>query len=184
MPVDHTIKVTAQCAHTSEKGRCKRKTTITHPYCTKHTLEILGVYVAPSTIPKAGKGLFAAKPFKKGETISFYDGELLTTDQYNKRYDKEGYGSYGMTLNRNWVIDARKTTSGVARYICDFTGSGKKPNVEYQEYKKRIEVVTLRKIEEGEELFADYGDEIRIAMGLQEEKPKAKAKAKTKSKKK
>lgn len=170
MPVDHTIKVKARCAYESEKGRCKRTTEVTHPYCPQHTREVLGVYVAPSRIPKAGKGLFAARAFKKGETICIYDGELLTTAQYDKRYDKEGYGSYGMTLNRNWVIDARKTSSGVARYICDFNGSGKKPNVEYQEYKRKIEVVVVKKIEPGDELYADYGDEIRIAMGLQKEK--------------
>lgn len=167
MPVDHTIKVKAQCAFKSEKGRCKRGTVLTHPYCAQHTKEVLGVFIKKSTIPKAGKGLFAARDFKKGESIAEYAGERLTTQQYDKRYDKEGYGSYGMAVNRNLVIDARKTNSGIARFVCDYTGSGQKPNVQYEEHKKKIEVVTLRKIKAGEELFADYGKEIREAMGLE-----------------
>jgi SET domain-containing protein len=184
MPVDHTILVTARCKYKSEKGQCKRVTTITHPYCPYHTRQEAGVYVAKSTIKLAGKGLFAAREFKKGETVTLYEGERISTDQYNRRYSKVDYGSYGLAVNRNLVIDARKTSSGVGRYVCDYTGSGKKPNVEYQESKKIIEIVAIRKILPGEEFLVDYGDDIRIAMGFQKAKPKVKAKAKTKSKSK
>lgn len=34
-------------------------------------------YVAPSHIPGAGPGLFAARPFVRGEWIAFYDGNVL-----------------------------------------------------------------------------------------------------------
>jgi uncharacterized protein len=162
----HTIYVKAQCSYKTKKGRCKRKTVITHPYCAQHTLEAFGLYVAPSQVKGAGLGLYTTKPIKKGTVIVEYKGEKLTTKQYNERYDKDDYGSYGMEVNSRLVIDARKTSSGLARYVCDYTGSGKKPNTQYQGEKHKVEIIALRNIEPGEELLIDYGKEIRKAMGF------------------
>jgi SET domain-containing protein len=182
MPVNHTILVKAQCKFKGKNGRCKRMTVLTHPYCARHTREVQGVYVAKSTIKMAGLGLFAAKVFKKGETVAEYAGERISTEKYNRRYAKEDYGAYGMSVNRNLVIDARKTSSGIGRYVCDYSGSGKKPNVEYLEEKKKIHIVATRKILPGEEFLVDYGDEIRIAMGIQPAKKKKSIKKRNKVK--
>jgi histone-lysine N-methyltransferase EZH2 len=163
----HTIFVKAQCSFKTPKGRCKRITVLTHPYCSHHTKQVFGLYLAPSQIKLAGLGLYTSRDIKKGEILGHYLGERLTTEQYNKRYAKADYGAYGMAVMRNLVFDARKTNSCLARYICDFTGSGKKPNVEYQGTKDVIEVVALRKIKAGEELLGDYGSDIRKAMGIE-----------------
>jgi uncharacterized protein len=178
-----TILVKAQCAHKTKKGRCKRITTITHPYCAQHTKEVLGLIIAPSQIKMAGLGMYTTRDIKKGQVIGEYKGEKLTTEQYNRRYAKADYGAYGMAIQRNLVYDARKTNSCLCRYICDYTGSGKKPNVEFQGEKKIIEVITLRKIKAGEELLVDYGSDIRIAMGI-EKKPEKKVVKKAAKKKK
>lgn len=178
--INHSIVVKKQCAHKSEKGvRCKTICTLTHPYCEEHTETELSFRVAPSTVPFAGLGLFTLKKIKKGEVALLYEGEKLTVEQYNKRYDNEGHGEYGMTLGETHVIDARKTSSGLGRFVCDFTGSDKKANVEYLDNEGVIEIVAKKKIKEGEELLVDYGDEMRSAMGFQPEKKKKDKKKKS-----
>jgi SET domain-containing protein len=165
----HSIKVTAQCAYEGKKGRCPKETTITHPYCSKHTKKVLGLSVRKSTVPKAGKGLFAERDFKKGEQIAKYAGEILTTAEYDERYGDDAMGAYGVQLDDNRVIDARKTTAGVARYACDYHGSKKKPNAEYvaEEEIDEVWVVAIKKIKKGEEILTDYGEEMHRAMGIE-----------------
>jgi len=173
--INHTIIVKKQCAYKNEKGaRCKTECTLTHPYCPEHTASVQGLKVAPSTVPFAGMGLFTLKPIKKGDVIMHYNGEVLTIGQYNKRYDKEGYGEYGMTLGERKVIDARKTSDGLGRFVCDYTGSSKKPNVEYMNNRGKIEIVAIRNIEANDELLVDYGVQMRTAMGFQPSKKKNK----------
>ena len=181
--INHSIVVKKQCAYKDEIGKsCKTICTLTHPYCEEHTESELGFRVAQSIVPFAGLGLFTLKKIKKGEVALFYEGEKLTVKQYNERYDKEGHGEYGMTLGKKHVIDARETSSGLGRFVCDFTGSNKKANVEYLDNEGVIEIVAKKKIKPGEELLVDYGDEMRVAMGFQSEKPKKEKKKKKKEK--
>ncbi|MBK6290623.1 MAG: SET domain-containing protein [Ignavibacteria bacterium] len=163
----HSVNVTRRCAHVGDKGRCKRMTTITHPFCGPHTREHLGITIQKSNIPKAGLGMFAMRTFVADERIVEYSGEKLTTDQYDRRYDKDNMGSYGIQLSEKYVIDARKTSSGVARYACDYHGSGKKPNAEYVNFGGRIWIVATKRIKPGEEILTDYGDDMHRALGLE-----------------
>lgn len=142
-------------------------TTITHPFCGQHTREHLGITIQKSNIPMAGLGMFAVRPFVADERIVEYSGEKLTTDQYDRRYDKDSMGSYGIQLSEKYVIDARKTSSGVARYACDYHGSGKKPNAEYINFGGRIWIVATKRIKPGEEILTDYGDDMHRALGLE-----------------
>lgn len=163
----HSVNVTRRCAHVGDTGRCKRMTTITHPFCGQHTREHLGITIQKSNIPKAGLGMFAIRTFVADERIVEYSGEKLTTDQYDRRYNKDSMGSYGIQLSEKYVIDARKTTSGVARYACDYHGSGKKPNAEYINFGGRIWIVATKRIKAGEEILTDYGDDMHRALGLE-----------------
>lgn len=163
----HTIRVTAQCAYHGEKGQCKRMTTITHPYCAQHTREVLGLQVTKSRIPRAGLGLYAVRLFKKGQNIVEYRGEKMSTKQYDAKYEGQGLGAYGIELDARYVLDASKTSSGVARYACDYHGSGKHgPNARYESDGKRVWIVALRDIKPGEEIYTDYGHEMHQAIGL------------------
>lgn len=116
----------------------------------------------------AGRGLFAERDFKKGEYIAQYGGEILTTEQYDKRYADDAMGAYGVQLDADRVIDARKTSAGVARYACDYHGSKRKPNAEYvaDDEKDEVWVVATRAIKKGDEILTDYGDDMHRAMGL------------------
>lgn len=163
----HSMRVTRRCAFSGSNGRCKRKTTITHPYCGQHTRIAFGVDVRKSGIPKAGLGLFALKTFKKGDKVVEYKGERLTVDEYDRRYHHEAMGSYGIQLDEKHVLDARKTTSGLGRYACDYHGSRKQPNVEYLiDGDDRIWLTATRTIKPGDEILADYGEEMHRALGF------------------
>ena len=164
----HSIKVTKRCAFSVGNQRCSNNTTITHPYCSKHTKSELGLSVRKSNIPNAGMGLFAERPFKKGQNIAQYGGEVLTTAQYDKRYERDAMGAYGVQLDEERVIDARKTTAGVARYACDYHGSRRKPNAEYvaDDEVSQVWIVATRHIKKGDEILTDYGDDMHCAMGI------------------
>lgn len=162
-----TVYITKQCAYVDHSGnRCRRITTRTHPYCAYHTRVVHGVEVRPSRIPGAGLGLFAVRRFKPGEYLFNYDGDRLSVAEYIERYGDLGLGPYAIELNPNTIIDAYRTDAGIARYICSYHGSGRKPNVQYLSTGKWIEIWTIRAIEPGEELLADYGKEMAQALGL------------------
>ncbi|MCS6999415.1 MAG: SET domain-containing protein-lysine N-methyltransferase [Bacteroidota bacterium] len=162
-----TEYITKQCAYVGADGqRCRRLTTLTHPYCYHHTRIVHGVEVRESTIPGAGKGLFAVRRLPKDTFLFYYDGDRLSVQEYTERYAELGVGPYAIELNATTVIDARRTDAGVARFICSYHGSGRKPNVQYYTTGTCVEVWTIRTIEPGEELLADYGEEMAKALGL------------------
>jgi histone-lysine N-methyltransferase EZH2 len=166
MAKNQTIRVSAPCSFEKDGKRCTRITTVTHPYCARHTREVLGVEVRPSQIRAAGLGLWAVRDFPEGYHLFDYEGERLRTREYDERYADEELGVYGIKLHSRTVIDARRTDAGVARYICTYQGSGKKPNVEYLSTSKTIEMHTSRAICAGEELLGDYGEEMLKALGI------------------
>ena len=99
----------------------------------------------------AGLGLFAIAPYKKGEFVIEYTGELISADEADARG-----GRYLFTINDDLVIDA-KGREHKARYI----NHSCKPNcyAEVDEEKERILIYTRKKIEPGEEFVYDYGKE-------------------------
>lgn len=163
----HSISVTAQCAYVGSHGRCRRHTTVTHPYCGQHTKQVLGVSVRKSLIPGAGKGLFAERTFRKGEPIVQYTGEHISVAAFDQRYGSDSLGAYGITLNDTTVIDAAATSAGVARYACDYHGSGSKANAQYESDDREVWIIALRTIKPGEEIYTDYGTEMHQALGLE-----------------
>lgn len=167
---NHTIKVTATCTYQTEKGECGKKTTQTHPYCNHHTKITTGFYVAKSGIEGAGYGLYTDRDLKKGTTLMEYTGEHISTKVFQDRYGDDGFGSYAMTLNKSTVIDARETSAGIARYICDFFNSGKTANVKFESTGRRVEITAIKDIKAGEELLVNYGKDMRRALGFYKKK--------------
>ncbi len=97
-----------QCsAHTSTTGaRCGRRTCIGVEYCWQHLRSVAHLRIGPSTVPGAGKGLFAhagvphagpnAVVFRNGEVILPYRGEALTRAQLHTRYGPHGTAPYAL----------------------------------------------------------------------------------------
>ncbi len=98
-----------------------------------------------------GLGLFTKIQFKKGDLVTEYTGEKITTDEANIRG-----GQYLFELNDNWVIDGRdrKNDSRYINHSC-------RPNCypEIDEDEKHILIYAKRGIKIGEELTYDYGKE-------------------------
>ncbi|CEM26558.1 unnamed protein product [Vitrella brassicaformis CCMP3155] len=100
-------------------------------------------------------GLFACKAFRRGEVLCEYSGTVLTLRQLLQQRDRT-YVMGGFGLNAH--IDAGPHPEVLARYINDNFDKSK-INVRFNKLKtlKRAEVIALRAIEPGEELYASYG---------------------------
>ncbi|MBS1558027.1 MAG: SET domain-containing protein [Bacteroidetes bacterium] len=115
--------------------------------------------VKKSSLPGAGKGLFARVDIKKGARIVEYKGEIVTWSQVEKMADdRNGYVFY---FNNRYCIDAWKTKKSVAHFANDALGivrvPGIKNNAEYVTQKKRCYIEAMRDIPKGSEILVGYG---------------------------
>lgn len=118
------------------------------------------LYLKKSTIPGAGLGLFTDDPIAKGKKIVEYLGEIVSWAVCEKRAI-ENKGGYVFHINDNYCIDGYDYTEEYARYANDAAGlvrvKGIKNNSNYQEFGKRVFIVSTRNIKPGEEIFVSYG---------------------------
>jgi SET domain-containing protein len=102
-----------------------------------------------------GKGVFALRPIKKGETIIEYTGEMISWAEALRRHPHDPTDpnhTFYFHIDEDRVIDA-KHGGNAARWInhaCD-------PNCEADEAGDRVFIKALRNLKPGEELFYDYG---------------------------
>lgn len=97
----------------------------------------------------AGLGLFATRPYAKGERVIEYVGRTIT--------EAETYTSRSRYL---FEISKKKTIDGVARSnIARYINHACRPNCEPDIAQGRIFIKTLRPIRAGEEFTYDYGKE-------------------------
>jgi len=97
-----------------------------------------------------GLGLFATKPFKKGQYIVTYRGRRITNAEAD---ELEARGSrYMFEINSRWTIDGSSRWN-IARYV----NHSCRPNAEAVERKQRIVYIARRKIKPEEEITVDYG---------------------------
>lgn len=98
---------------------------------------------------KAGLGLFAARPFKKGETITEYIGFVLTPSEGSQRNSKYIF-----------AVDETKDIDGSPRWnIARYINHSCRPNAEAEEEGGRVFIRAKRNIMLGEEVSYDYGKE-------------------------
>ena len=102
----------------------------------------------PSTIARAGLGVFATQPIRKGKRLADYIGEEMTHRAFIEKY--AGVQQYYYSLRRvNKVIDGHNhKTQNVSHYI----NESAIPNV----MMKRRGLYALKDIAAGEELFLSY----------------------------
>ena len=106
-------------------------------------------YVVKRSI--AGLGLFATIPFKRGDFIIEYTGELIPTEEADRRG-----GQYLFVVSDTKTIDG-KGRSNTARYVNHSCA----PNAEAEldEDELRVRIYAKKKILPGEEILYDYGKE-------------------------
>jgi uncharacterized protein len=118
------------------------------------------LYLKRSNIPGAGLGLFTDEPFKKGDTVIEYLGEIITWAEALKR-DEKGEGGYVFYVTSKHCIDAYPQADSLGKYANDARGfsrvEGMKNNAEYETRKKKAFIVATRNIEAGEEILVWYG---------------------------
>jgi SET domain-containing protein len=102
-----------------------------------------------------GKGVFAARPLKKGEPVIEYLGEVITWKEALRRHPHDPADpdhTFYFHIDDKHVIDA-KFGGNAARWI----NHACTPNCEADEIDGRIFIKALRAIKPGTELFYDYG---------------------------
>jgi SET domain-containing protein len=96
---------------------------------------------------KAGLGLFATQPIRKGAFIVRYTGRRITNEEADANENR-----YLFELNGRWTIDG-KSRKNIARYI----NHSCRPNAEVYFVGHAIKIRATRKIKAGEEIGYDYG---------------------------
>ncbi|HSW07860.1 SET domain-containing protein [Aquabacterium sp.] len=102
-----------------------------------------------------GKGVFALRPIKKGDTIIEYTGELITWAEALRRHPHDPSDpnhTFYFHIDEERVIDA-KHGGNAARWINHACA----PNCEADDDGERVFIKALRSLKPGEELFYDYG---------------------------
>lgn len=171
-----------QCSHISaSKKQCKRRVCSILPYCWQHLQMDVGLKVAKSRIPVAGKGLFAMKLFKKGDIIAKYNGELVSEAVLDKRYG-DFTAPYGMQIGNKFVDSACQRY--VAAYANHMFSNNKtilnppdpnrgpsdnrkrsyvgKVNIRVEELNGDAYFVATQNIYPGQEIYINYGNDYQF----------------------
>jgi hypothetical protein len=162
-------------AITNHGQPCQRNTCIGIHWCYQHLASIKHLRIQPSTIPNAGKGLYAihrdlsqnAIVFKKGDIIIDYDGEFVTHPNLNQRYLQENTAPYAITINHTWAEDAA-LSRGVGAFAnqalratqINAKFSAPRPGTNLP--RRHTRLVATKNIRNGQEIFIDYGNVYRL----------------------
>jgi hypothetical protein len=117
--------------------------------------------VKTSTIPNAGKGLFATVDISKNTKLGEYKGKRLSEQQFQRTADTS-YVWEVSARGKNVYVDARRrVANNPLRYVngAIFKRQKKKVNVEMYQYGQKVFYRTTKKVPAGTELIIDYGDE-------------------------
>jgi hypothetical protein len=158
-------------AHNKNNTRCKRRVAIGLPYCCIHLPTNLHLKIKPSTIPNAGKGLFAFDKtkgndfivFKKGQVICEYGGDLISVEECNRRYSEDHTAPYGIQLKNDTIQDCA-CNRGIGS-IANTAERKRDNNAEFYiatRPTRQIKLKAKRNILNNTEIFVDYGNEYDI----------------------
>ena len=117
---------------------------------TEHDFEI-----RPSTIEGAGDGLFAKHAIGEEDTIGYYTGEVITEAQFH--HPDRPFSAYVMWVTREHITIGEGPKANYTRYI----NHDDEPNafLVVSTRWKTARIEALRKIEAGEEIFFNYGED-------------------------
>ncbi|XP_014673200.1 PREDICTED: N-lysine methyltransferase SETD8-B-like isoform X2 [Priapulus caudatus] len=119
-----------------------------------------------------GRGVVATKPFKRGEFVVEYHGDLISVDvaklreeQYAATPDTYGCYMYYFTFNsKQYCVDATAESGRLGRLI----NHSRKGNVKSRQVavgaQPHLILVASRDVEAGEELLYDYGDRSKTSL--------------------
>ena len=156
------MKCGACNAATVSGSKCRNRVCIGRKYCHIHRRKKLGLVVRQSTIQGAGKGLFVTREFKKGSTIGRYAGELLSTEEHNRRYggSDQDHAPYSLrTSNGGDRVVSAECKRGVMS-MANGTKRKSRANARFVDNLRSdgtIRIEATRKIRPGTEVLIHYG---------------------------
>ncbi|MEZ4804078.1 MAG: SET domain-containing protein-lysine N-methyltransferase [Bacteroidia bacterium] len=117
------------------------------------------LYINTSQLPKAGNGLFTAILLEKNDIISYFEGEILSNKEADKRIT-EKKDQYFISLLNGKIMDSMQTDC-FAKYANDADGFSKtnfsnNSKITLDEENK-VCLIATRTIEANEEVFCSYG---------------------------
>jgi hypothetical protein len=148
-----------RCTANNRTGKQCASRTLHGQYCWVHRAQLDGTRIKASSVPGAGKGLWAAtRDFGPGDIIARYTGDLVPTVA-GGRADGFGGSHYVLELSDAVSIDAARTNTADGRMVNDARGSGQRPNCRFS-VNQRAKTATLRavrRIAKGAEILVSYG---------------------------
>jgi hypothetical protein len=152
-----------QCTHINPttNQRCKRFQIIGCGLCWAHLQSDRHLKVKSSTIPNAGRGLFAYNKtdnrdivFRKGDFIINYDGEKLNELQLNTRYGNST-APYSIKVKNNYFEDGacRRSPGSLINHQ-----PNARVNSRYSTNYRLIKIFATKNIRNGDEIFINYQD--------------------------
>ncbi len=124
-----------------------------------------GVFVGPSTLEGAGRGVFATTSFEGGDVVTEYVGRIIKDSTVYKLALKHQH-YYIAQIDRVWSIDGERwpgIQEGKAKRVGSLINDSRGllpynvKTLRCSEFRKRLFVVATRAISPGEELFLNYG---------------------------
>ena len=150
-------------ADTKSGNQCKSRTCFGLPYCWRHLEQNLHLKIKPSSVPNAGKGLFAFSRqhgsnevvFKRGQKIADYHGKKITHAELNRRYG-DLTAPYALTNGKTRGVEDGACHRGVGNLPNHHSDNH---NAELDVDRRRVLIVrAIENIKNGTEIFVDYGD--------------------------
>lgn len=169
-PTFTCVLKTKFCSEITKKGEhCRRKCVTPFEYCPIH-LEKYKLKIKDSTIPNAGKGLFAYMRnvpqthivFKRNDIIIPYIGNIVNNKEIDEIYGPNTTAPYAFCHGRRW--NSRCTDGACRRGVGAFLNHGDRSNkinaaVRYDTRKKEFIVYATKEIKNNQEIFINYGDD-------------------------
>jgi len=158
-----------QCTHTRDNGlRCKNRVCFGSPVCWLHNAKKYGVKIKQSTIPGAGKGLFATRNIPRDSWICPYSGEATTMDCIHQRYPGDATAAYAEQVHKNLAYDCA-CSRGIgslsnAHFNPNGTVSAERNHNSFSRYRPKgngvpgVWLKSTKVIKEGQEIFNWYGN--------------------------
>ncbi len=169
--IDFNEKLSSkQCEAVKSNGQqCRNKTVIGQIFCWIHRKHILNLQIKNSSLRNAGKGLFAYGRkneiiFKPGQRICMYDGEIIDDEELADRYGEytAPYAVQLHTRNGQEIYEDAGIERGLGS-LANHSKNQSKLNARIGVSRQnRAQLIAIKNIKAGKEIFVDYGDDYII----------------------
>lgn len=101
-----------------------------------------------------GSGVFSARGIKKGETVAFYEGKIVSSEE-GTRIEEESLKTRGVTYIFQ-LDDERDINGDLPGNDAKYINHSCEPNCETTDSDGKICIVAIKDIKPGEEITYDY----------------------------